>query len=258
MTRRNDYTELNAAEWDRRAREGNIWTLPIGHEEYLRARDGECRVLLTPTKPVPREWLPPLPGAKVLGLASGGGQQCPIFVANGARVTVFDISAKQLETELIMSQREGYNIDIVKGDMTDAFPFPDAAFDLVFHPVSNCYVRDVLHVWREAYRVLKPGGSLLSGFTNPCVYLFGDEDPLRIVNKLPYDPLARDAADRPVSRIDDGAVEFSHSLTAQIAGQIQAGFTLLDMYEDTDREAEIAAYFPCYIATRAVKRPLHD
>lgn len=251
MENSKDYASINAAEWDKRSREGNIWTLPISHEEFLRAKNGEWRVLLTPTKAVPESWFPSLQDAAVLGLASGGGQQCPIFVAAGAAVTVFDLSAKQLETELIMAERERYDIDIVRGDMAGPFPFDDASFDLIFNPVSNCYVRDAEHVWREAYRVLKPGGTLLSGFTNPCVYLFNEDDPLRVANALPYDPLIAGEGDgaSPVA----GAVEFSHSLAAQIGGQIRAGFTLLDMYEDTDRDAPIASYFPCYIATRAVK-----
>lgn len=251
----NDYTALNAAEWDRRAREGNVWTLPISHDEFVQAKSGKWQVLLTPTKPVPMEWFPPLQGAKVLGLASGGGQQCPIFVARGAQVTVFDVSAKQLETELIMGAREGYTVDLVKGDMTKPFPFADGVFDLVFHPVSNCYVRDVEHIWREACRVLKPGGTLLAGFTNPAVYLFdANTDPTRVVNRLTYDPLklGDEAVKQALTR--DGAIEFSHSLTTQIGGQLRAGFTLLDMYEDIDREAAIAEYMPCYIATRAVKR----
>lgn len=246
------YTELNAAEWDRRAREGNVWTLPISHEEFERAKNGECKVLLTAIKTVPENWFPPLKNAKVLGLASGGGQQCPIFAAHGADVTVFDISAKQLETELIMAGRENYDVNLVKGDMTKTFPFPDNTFDLVFNPVSNCYIRDVAHVWKEAYRILKPGGTLLAGFTNPCVYLF-ENDSFTVANKLPYDPLQNNDQNALEQLAKTSAIEFSHSLTTQIAGQIHAGFTLLDMYEDTDREAPLASYMPHYIATRAIK-----
>lgn len=253
MNTATNYTEINAAEWDKRAREGNVWTLPISHEEFVQARNGQWQVLLTPIKPVPEQWFPSMPGAKILGLASGGGQQCPIFAALGADVTVFDISAKQLETELIMAGREGYDINLVKGDMTKPFPIPDNSFDLVFHPVSNCYIHDVEHVWREAFRILKPGGTLLAGFNNPCVYLFDSQDPLKAVNKLPYDPL-RDGNEESLQQLaSESAIEFSHSLATQIGGQIKAGFTLLDMYEDTDREEPIAEYFPCYIATRAVK-----
>jgi SAM-dependent methyltransferase len=256
MTMRNagiDYAGINAAEWDRRAREKNVWTLPISRGEFLRAREGEWRVLLTPARPVPKEWFPPLAGLAILGLACGGGQQCPIFTALGADVTVFDLSAKQLETELIMAQRENYEIRMARGDMGKPWPFADASFDLVFNPVSNCYVRDVEHLWAEAYRVLRPGGSLLAGFANPCVYLFGEKDPLTVANRLPYDPLDGDEEQVAANLARGGGIEFSHSLAAQIGGQLRNGFTLLDLYEDTDRESPLAAYMPCYIATRSKK-----
>lgn len=249
-----NYPDINAAAWDKRVQEGNIWTLPISSEEFARARRGDWRVILTPQKAVPKEWFPPLPGLKILGLASGGGQQCPIFAALGAEVTVFDISARQLETELIMSERQEYSINLVKGDMTKRFPFEDESFDLIFHPVSNCYIRDVTHVWREAYRVLKPGGALLAGFNNPCFYLFDhDSDRMEVTYKLPYDPieLGDDEVREALAR--DGALEFSHSLTTQIGGQIHAGFRLVDMYEDTDDEERVSQYMPSYIATRAVR-----
>ncbi len=41
------------------------------------------------------------------------------------------------------------------------------SFDFIFHPFSNGYVDNVLPVWREAYRVLKPGGTMIAGFINP-------------------------------------------------------------------------------------------
>lgn len=255
MTDWTDYSALNAAAWDQRAKEGNIWTLPISQNEFNQARQGNWHVLLTFIKPVPKSWFPPLPNLKILGLASGGGQQCPIFAALGADVTVFDISAQQLETELIMAERQNYPINLVKGDMTKPLPFENETFDLIFHPVSNCYIRDVTHVWKEAYRILKPGGSLLAGFNNPSRFLFNlYNGKMEVANKLPYDPITLGEEETRLALERDGALEFSHSLTTQIGGQIQAGFTLVDMYEDTEDGELIGQYMPCYIATRAIKK----
>ena len=76
---------------------------------------------------------------------------------------MFDYSKKQLGSERLVSEREGYSIRIVRGDMTKRLPFEDGEFDIVFHPVSNCYVKDVEHVWRECARVLRKGGVLIAG-----------------------------------------------------------------------------------------------
>lgn len=67
----------------------------------------------------------------------------PVFAALGAECTVLDYSEKQLENEKLVSDREGYPIRIIRADMTKPLPFEDEEFDIVFHPVSNCYAEDV-------------------------------------------------------------------------------------------------------------------
>lgn len=102
-------------------------------------------------------------GKKILGLASGGGQQIPIFTALGAECTVLDYSQKQCDSEKAVALREGYEVNILQADMTKRLPFEDEMFDLIFHPVSNCYVEEVEPIFKECYRVLKKGGVLLGG-----------------------------------------------------------------------------------------------
>jgi methyltransferase domain protein len=41
--------------------------------------------------------------------------------------------------------------------MTKTLPFENEAFDIVVHPVSNCYVEDVQYIFNVAYRVLQKG-----------------------------------------------------------------------------------------------------
>ncbi|MDD5605397.1 MAG: methyltransferase domain-containing protein [Dehalococcoidales bacterium] len=48
----------------------------------------------------------------------------------------------------------------------------DETFDCIVHPTSNLFVPDVKPVWRECYRVLKSGGTLIAGFCNPIMYMF--------------------------------------------------------------------------------------
>ena len=88
------YTDINSKTIDKWVGEGWCWGKPISNEVYEKAVNGEWSVLLTPSKPVPHEWFLPylknnrLTGTKLLGLASGGGQQMPIFAALGAECTM--------------------------------------------------------------------------------------------------------------------------------------------------------------------------
>ena len=248
-----NYTDVNAETIDRWIEEGWEWGVPIDHETFVKALRGEWDVVLTPTKPVPHEWLGELKGKKLLGLASGGGQQMPIFAALGAECTVFDYSLKQLESERLVAAREGYPIRIIRGDMTKRLPFEDGEFDIIFHPVSNCYIKDVEHVWRECARVLKKGGVLLSGTDHFVNYLV-DEDEERIINSLPFDPIENPDQMKQLMESDSG-VQFSHTLTEQIGGQLKAGFTLTDMYEDTNGSGRLHELnVPTMLAMRSVKK----
>ena len=112
-----DIREHNRKAWDKQVENRNEWTLPVSAEAIAAARRGEWGLLLTPTKTVPRDWYPTLPGADVLCLASGGGQQGPILAAVGARVTVFDNSPAQLAQDRLVAEREGLPLVTVEGDM---------------------------------------------------------------------------------------------------------------------------------------------
>lgn len=247
-----DYQSKNAQIIDRWVEEGWEWGKPVTHEEFEAARRGEWNVLLTPVKFVPHEWFGDMRGKRVLGLASGGGQQMPIFTALGAKCTVLDYSQKQLDSERMVAEREGYEIDIVRADMTKPLPFEDGSFDIIFHPVSNCYVRDVLPIWRECFRVLGHGGVLLAGLDNGINYVF-DDDETAVTGSLPFDPLKNEAQMR-ILEAADGGVQFSHTIEEQIGGQLAAGLRLTDLYGDTNGSGNLhERNIPSYWATRAVK-----
>lgn len=247
-----NYQDINAQTIDRWIEEGWEWGQPISHETYLKAAEGEWDMLLTPTKPVPHEWFGTLKGKKVLGLASGGGQQMPIFAALGAECTVLDYSPKQLESERVVAQREGYEIRIIRADMTKPLPFGDEEFDLIFHPVSNCYVQEVKPIFKECYRILKHGGVLLGGYDNNVNYLV-DEDEKTIIHTMPFDPLVNPDQKKFLEDMDCG-VQFSHTIDEQLGGQLEAGFCLTHIYGDTNGSGYLhEKNIECFFAVRAVK-----
>jgi hypothetical protein len=69
---------------------------------------------------------------------------------------------------------------------------------------------------------------------------------------LPYSSLDLPEAERR-QYYGDGPVEFSHSLTEQIGGQLAAGFTLTHLVEAPHHADPTGRYMPGYIATRAVR-----
>jgi len=252
-----DVRAYNRAAWDGYVERGESeWTFPVSPEIIARARQGDFSILLTEQKPVPRDWFPLLKELDTLCLASGGGQQGPVLAAAGANVTVFDNSPRQLDQDRLVAERDGLNIQLVEGDMRDLSVFADESFDFIFHPVSNVFCPEIRPVWKEAHRVLRPGGTMLAGFMNPVTYLFDfekmEKGVLEVKYKLPYRDI--DHPDVYNKMIAEGAaLEYSHSLTDQLAGQMDAGFHIIGFYEDRQKGMVISEYTPTYIATRALK-----
>ena len=254
-----DVGGYNREAWDRQVESGNEWTVPVESDVIEAARRGEWTVLLTETKPVPRAWFPEMAGADVLCLASGGGQQAPVFAAAGANVTVLDNSPGQLAQDRFVAERESLDLKTIQGDMRDLSAFDDGSFDLVFHPVSNLFVPEVRPVWNEAFRVLRSGGVLLAGFLNPAVYIFDLEladstGEVMVRYALPYADATSKSEEEVGRQMERGEpLEFSHTLEEQIGGQLEAGFLISGFYEDRHRDDPIAAHMPTYVATRAIK-----
>jgi SAM-dependent methyltransferase len=254
-----DTRAYNREAWNREVDGGeNRWSQPVSPEIIAKAKQGEFSILLTENIPVPRKWFPPLKGADVLCLASGGGQQGPVLAAAGANVTVFDNSPRQLEQDQLVAERESLSLKTVEGDAADLSMIADESFDLVFNPCSTVFMPDVRAVWREAYRVLRHGGILMTGSMNPVHYIFdlykADEGILEVAHSIPYSDLTSIPQEDLDELIEKGLpVEFGHSLTDLLGGQCEAGFVITDVYEDYMLDSPLHKYHPSYLATRAVK-----
>lgn len=253
-----DYVSLNAETWDNINECLIDKTTVISHEDYIAAKNGALSISLAGIKKVPKEWFPPLKGAHVLALACGGGQQCPVLAAHGAEVTVTDISNSQLAKEKYVSEREGYDIHMIKADMSKPFPFADNSFDMIFNPISNCYIEDIIPMWGECARVIKSGGVLMMAFVKEEHFLFDpdykNEDVLISRHSLPFNPL-KDLSEEQLKEKENTKMPlaFSHTLTEQIGGLMKAGFEITDIYEDCDGGGLFDKYMNSYVAVRAVR-----
>lgn len=249
-------TEHNKNVWDRYVENNVRWTIPVTKIDIENAKNGIWNIVLTPTKPVPHSWFPDLKGLKILGLACGGGQQGPILAALGADVTIFDNSENQLNQDRTLSDEFNLNIKTVQGDMKDLSVFADMSFDVVFNPCSVVFVDNLKPVWKECFRVLKTNGILMTGLINPISFqLDQNVNPFQLIYTQPYSDLTSLPKEKLADIIKNKeALEFGHSLTAQIGEQLSAGFLMTDFYEDYwGGEGAIDKYFPAFFATRAIK-----
>lgn len=98
----------------------------------------------------------------VLDAGSGIGGT-PRFLADryGCRVCGIDLTEEYCETARWLNRLVGLDerISVQQGDVTD-LPFPDAGFDVVVSQHVQMNVADKDLLYREAYRVLRPGGRL--------------------------------------------------------------------------------------------------
>ena len=247
----------NRHAWDREVEKGCVWTLPVDPSVIARAREGDWQIVLTPTKPVPRDWFPPLAGKKVLCLACGGGQQGPVLAATGADVTVLDNSPQQLERDRMVARREGLSLQTELGDMRDLGRFPDEVFDVII-VAGTCFVDDITVVWKEASRILKRSGILMAGCGNPIEYIFDlaawNAGQLVVRHKIPYSDVV-DLSEKERHELiiaNDEPLCVGHSLHDLIQGQIDAGLAIVGFDEDKNG-GPLDEYIDSSFVTRAIK-----
>ena len=73
------------------------------------------------------------------------------------------------------------------------------------------------------------------------------------MNALPFDPLTNEAYRKMLEEEDDG-MQFSHTLEEQLGGQLEAGFTLIELIEDTNGSGMLHDMnIPAYLALRVRK-----
>jgi arsenite methyltransferase len=109
----------------------------------------------------PLEIAKPRPGEAILDLGSGGGLDCfyaARLVGATGRVIGVDMTPEMLALANENAKKVGAtNVEFRKGEL-ESLPVEDGSVDII---ISNCVINlspDKDRVFREAFRVLKPGG----------------------------------------------------------------------------------------------------
>jgi SAM-dependent methyltransferase len=252
-----DYQLVNRQGWDLLSRAGCDSSAPYGPAQFRRARaylDGDG-------------WLPWRRIGRVLCLAAGGGQQAPLFAWLGAQVTVVDLSPEQLARDREIADRYGLAVECVEADMLDLTVLGRRRFDLVYQPVSVCYVPDVARLHREVHRVLAPGGLYRVEHWNPVHMQLADQR---------WDGGYRlgrpQRSDQPVPWSDGGdpdapgtvrCLHYIHSFDQLLGSLCDAGFVILryrerwggDATAPPGSPAHVAAYVPPFLRLLARRLP---
>ncbi len=220
--------------------------LPASHRHNARAWDALARQQVGLAQPArdedfrnPLETVDPLGwlggdirGRRVLCLAAGGGRHSALYAAAGGQVTVVDLSSEMLAQDRAVAAQRGLDIRIVQASMDDLAAFTDAAFDIVIHPVSTCYVPDVRPVYEEVARVTCPQGLYISQHKSPAS-LQADQQPSQEGYRL-TEPYYREGplpAGVPGRLRESGTLEYVHRWEQLVGAMCRAGFLIEDLVE---------------------------
>jgi len=203
-------------------------------------------------------------GQRVLCLAAGGGRQGPLYAAAGGQVTVLDISDGMLELDRQVAQQRRLSLRLVQGSMSDLSMFQPREFDLVIQPVSTCYVRDILGVFQQVARVLRPQGLYISQHKSPVslqaaltwnAQAIGDHAERPGGYLIQQDYYSRHSIPpvaRPTHLREPGTQEFIHRWEEILGGMCRAGMVIEDLVEpfhaDLAAEPSSLAHRCAYIA----------
>lgn len=223
--------EQNRRAWDALVRENQRFTRPAEDDDFI-----------NPLKTVdPAGWLgDSIVGKRLLCLAAGGGRQSALYAAAGASVTVVDLSAEMLVLDRQVAAERGFNMRAIQASMDDLTMFAAGEFEMVIHPVSTCYVPDVLAVYREVARVTVPGGLYVSQHKSPTSLQAEVRPGARDRYEL-TEPYYRTGPLKPVvgsPHREPGTLEFLHRWEELLGGLCRAGFVIEDLLEPLHAKAD--------------------
>ncbi len=218
-------TEANREVWDNYSREYQAeWHDALDHDVFWgpsMPSESKLRVLGD------------VAGKDVLELGCGGGQAGVFLATQGARVSALDVSENQLEHGRALARRRGVQVRFVRGSADDLSFQPDASLDVVFSSFAFGFVEDLDRAFREAFRVLRPGG----------LFAFSWSSPIHMSTSLAQDGTVHfdrsyfDPAPHTETDAHGTVISFHRTYGDWMGALVRAGFVVTDLLEPQPDES---------------------
>ena len=221
----NPYLPINRNVWDHKA-ENQGWYVDTASDKDFQ----------DPLKVAdPQGWLEgKVLNKRILCLAAGGGRHGPLFAAAGAKVTVYDLSPAMLELDKQVATRRNLEIRVVCDTMENLGNRDLGKFDVVFMPVSSCYIPTLKPVYEGVARCLQLNGIFISYHKQPATLQSSNNctgtgnypiiHPYVAGYSLP-------AESESCGYREHGTREFLHTWKEIIGGLCEEGFVVEDLAE---------------------------
>jgi SAM-dependent methyltransferase len=184
--------------------------------------------------PVPESELQLLPrdmtGLSAVELGCGTAYVSGWMARRGARVTGIDNSQEQLRTARRLAAGHEVEISFLHGN-AEATPFEDESFDFAISEYGAAIWCDPALWIPEAFRILKPGGSLVFLGTHPLATVCTPLDGSAVSKQLVRPYFGLDRADWTRVEVDPGGIEFNRPISGWFGLFRQTGFEVVDYLE---------------------------
>ena len=164
-----------------------------------------------------------LAGARVLELGCGTGKNSEWLATQSRELVALDFSPGMLD--VARRRVRAAHVRFVEHDITRPWPVDPASFDVVLGNLVLEHVRDLLPIYAEAARALRPGGQLFFCELHPYRQLLGGQAHFE------------DAETKQIIPV----TAFPHTVSEYVNGGLATGFLLRMLDEHVEENAPIDA-----------------